>query len=109
MSNDTWTWGLKPPEGTETAWGARAIFKPRGGPVIDLVFNRQQAIGPKQDRQLLGEWLNSKGLPGLTALCKDIAGDSDQVVLFSSDGYVIEGCPRASFGYLYLVAFKPED
>ena len=96
-------WGLKAPEGVEVSWDARAIF--RDG-VIDLLPDRQSWAG--EDRKPLMGWLNSKGIAGIQNVCDDayLAPESAETVSFREGGWLIKASPRASHGYLYLVAHK---
>lgn len=96
------TWGLKAPEGVSVAWGARAIYRDM---TIDLLPDRQSWSG--EDRKPLMGWLNSKGIEGIRKVCDDayLTTDSAETVTFREGGWVIEASPRASYGYLYMVAY----
>lgn len=129
----TLSWGLQPPPGVRHAWGARAIYSlssndtvRRNGRVvrrasttaqIDLVWDRQEALALPDAVALadyeaackaLARWLNKTGLPALRRLCAKqyLTGDSDDTVEVRRDGYVLRASPRASYGYLYLVAYR---
>lgn len=97
------TWGLKAPEGVSVAWGARAIYRDM---TIDLLPDRQSWIG--EDRKPLMGWLNSKGIEGIRKVCDDeyLTPDSADTVTFREGGWLIKASPRASYGYLYMVAYK---
>lgn len=92
------SWGIQPPEGTDTAWGARAIF--RGG-VVDLVWDRQ--AGGDAD---LREWLNARGIPQMRRMVADVGGSEDREVRWTEGAYTIVANPRGSYGYLYLGAWR---
>jgi len=124
-------WGLQPPPTTPLAWGARAIYKlgsheekffengkRRKNPKtvtrasIDLLWDRQgssrdEASTTEKDQKALLQWVDNIGLPELRKLCvaKYLSGSSEDEVEFASDGYAIKASPRASYGYLYLVAW----
>jgi hypothetical protein len=107
-------WGLAPPRNLtpdEPLWGARAIFKPDAGDfMIDILWDRQSWSGPPDACRALSTWLNQTGLPGLRELIKErcIRGSDSTPVKFMDDNYIVEGNPRGSFGYLYLVAYPAE-
>lgn len=118
-------WGLQPPAGKTVAWGARAIFEvtsvrtPRMArgkryvdikrvPSVDLLWDRQAAMGPEDERKLLERWVNKKGMKLLNKNLKGLGiepSDDYQLVIRDS-GYVLEANPRKSFGYLYICAYK---
>ena len=111
MTTEQLTWGLAPHTGTRTAWGARAIYKLRGDMVvIDLLPDRQDLFGSKKDRQDLVKWVNRKGLKELRKRLLDqyVTESSSAFVAFEEkkgdQSFYIEASPRASYGYLYLVA-----
>jgi cytoskeleton bundling-enhancing protein CbeA-like protein len=99
-------WGLPAPEGVKASWGARAIYKAPTG--IELLWDRQSIDGLVEERKELSGWINSKGLPGLKKLLKKtyLDGSENHEVEFKEDGYTIKANPRASYGYLYLGAWK---
>lgn len=91
-------WGIQPPAGIDAAWGARAIF--RGG-LVDLVWDRQ--AGGDED---LREWLNMRGIPQMRRLVADVGSSEDREVRWTEGAYTIIANPRASYGYLYLGAWR---
>lgn len=103
-------WGLQPPEGCLAAWGARAIYNNRE---VDILHDRQGTAGDPEEIKKLLKWLNSKGLTGFRKMLKkeDLLGSDNRVVTYKAGGYVIKANPRASYGYLYLGAWKenPEE
>ena len=99
----------------ETAWSARAIYKSadfrgdgRGnyGPIIDI--DQQGFTGEDRSIKALEAWLNTRGLNALRARLKldylDVAARRE--VRVERGGYVIVANPNASYGYLYLGAWK---
>jgi hypothetical protein len=90
----------------------RVITKAHTECMIDILHDRQSAIGFTQpdnkERATFERWLNTKAIPAIKRACvKDyITGDDDRWVTFESDGYAIKASPRASYGYLYLTAWK---
>lgn len=106
--------GLQPPDGAIVAWGARAIF--RNGS-INIPRDRWDCIGQLKERKsflrdvgahlpLICEsaheaWVNGDLQPdkgGKVTLIDDPVEDDRHVV--------VEADTRASYGYLYLVAYK---
>ena len=110
-------WGRQPPEGTTVAWGARAIFHPPA--VIDLLHDRQAAIGSPEERKQLHEVINGSLLPGLREALQVAADEGrpltrldkgERVMSCEAEGYRIEACTNGSHGYLYICAFPtPEE
>jgi hypothetical protein len=120
-------WGLQPPPEAQIAWGGRAIYKlqdnptiRRGGRVvsrasttasIDIPHDRQSgAFTPgvtERDRKLFDIWLNKKGLPELRRACvkQYVTSDSNDEITVEQDKYRLKASPRASYGYLYIVAW----
>jgi cytoskeleton bundling-enhancing protein CbeA-like protein len=96
-------WGLQPPEGVMACWGARAIFS-RG--TIDLLPDRQGVAGQQEDIKPLVSWLNSKGLPAMRKAVKALGADEHKEVKVRSGGFTLVANPRASYGYLYMGAWK---
>lgn len=123
-------WGLQPPASATFAWGARAIYSlrnhdekffangkrrktPKSVTVasIDLPYDRHEMVGGTDaERKALAKWLDTVGLKALNKCCRDayLTGDSEDDVEFFDDkrGYAIKASPRASYGYLYIVAYK---
>lgn len=107
-------WGLQPPEGVKVAWGTRTIYRYDSDPKrigIDILWDRQDRRGLKEELEPLLAWVDSTGM---TALRQELArsevvGDSPlRAVVRSDKGFVIEASPNASYGYLYIVAYvKP--
>ena len=102
------TWGRKPSRETAYCWGARAIFLPHDKRrCIDLLPNRQGMNGehtPEQAKALVA-WVNAKGLKALEPLVRGLPTSSSEVCTVEQDGFVLEACPNASYGYLYLCAY----
>lgn len=119
-------WGLQPPEGYEgVAWGARAIYRfdapytissfgavrTQSRPArasIDLLWDRQSAVGSPEEIKALTATLNERGLAELREACEreSIHGDEARRVRIEVGDYIIEADPRESFGYLYIVAYR---
>jgi len=121
-------WGLPAPDGTPVSWGARAIYSPSSyreegygknrrtvndGPIVDILGDRQGFNGEDREAVLaLQAWLNTRGLKALRERLKldylDVAARRD--VRVERGAYVLIANPNASYGYLYLGAWKiPED
>jgi hypothetical protein len=97
--------GLCAPEGTETFWGCRAIF--RDG-TIDIVWDRTSSDGDLKASGL-EKWLNEQALPYLRHLA---AHDDDfpqpneyRSVEVFGDGFYLRANPQRSYGYLYIGAW----
>lgn len=104
-------WGGQPPEGyTGPAWGARAIYSLRitGRSVIDLVWDRQSAVGDPGEVRALCSMLDTRGLDMLREACTSerLRTDEHRAVRVEVGDYVIEANPRESCGYLYIVAYR---
>ncbi len=102
--------GIQPPKKAKAAWGARAIFKPMSqDPMIDILFDRQDAFGDEKERQDLVEWVRTTGLPWLEAeIDKKVSyglSRSHEVFRHKDGKYTIEANPRGSGGYLYIGAW----
>lgn len=110
MAKRSLQFGMQPPQGTKVAWGARAIFKPISkNPMIDILWDRQDAFGGKEDREQLVEWVKSQGLPWIEATIDEKASysltRSHEVFRFKDGQYIIEASPKGSGGYLYIGAW----
>jgi hypothetical protein len=103
----------------ESTWGARAILQQR---FIDIVWDRQgwnlltiDELRTERERKakltLLTKWVNKKGLPWLRKQVeKQWIDGSDTIVLTLDDGlFHIEASPQASYGYLYIRAWRYKD
>ena len=101
-------WGLQPPPSVEMAWGARAIYDPgQGQYAIDLVPDRKSIVGgTDKEREALYRWLDTKGLKAIKHhALQNLDITSDETVGWSDGIYTIAASPKASHGYLYIVAF----
>lgn len=120
------------PAGAPVAWGARAIYTENRGAYdanhtktgaerkrrvmdyfsIELLGDRQATArseaATERDAKALVRWVNKTALPELRKLCSDryITPESATTVEISSDGYALKAGPKASYGYLYIVAWK---
>ena len=98
------------PPGLVAMWAARAIYSVKPEPYIDILPDRQCMYGAHQspNARALCDWLNTEGIKGLQAICRDldICPHETRVVEFSSKGFTIKGNPNASYGYLYIVAYR---
>ncbi len=111
MAKKKLEFGRQPPKKAKVAWGARAIFKPISkNPMVDILWDRQDAFGGEQERQDLVEWVKATGLPKLEEMIEEKASysitRSHEVFKFEDAGYTIEASPQGSGGYLYIVAWK---
>lgn len=127
-------WGGFPPSPTaRIAWGARAIFNLLADPVrdrrgrlvryqsradLDIPYDRQEmqvaeGVGEcEPERRALVTWINDVGLPKIRTLIEegDVNTGSPKIVAHASPcgRYQITASPRASHGYLYIVAWTEE-
>ena len=108
---DNYFWGLPVPEGTPSAWGARAIFN-HMQEYMDLLPDRQGVQGTNQ----IVNVLNKGGVLKLAqAKFKELVQDgeittreSKRVVLYESKMVEVFGNSNASHGYFYVSAYiKP--
>jgi hypothetical protein len=112
--SDQLRFGLNPPAGVETAWGARWIIDPEGR--VDEVWDRTDAIGPEDRRRELLAYLNDHvgRAPHQAAgeLLRSGAlrwSDETTVTLYDDEVVTVVGNPRRSFGYLYVGAWFKAD
>jgi hypothetical protein len=113
------------PEGWMMAWGARTIYKllrtqdrtSRGKLLpsftrtasIDVLHDRHEMVGgTTAERRTFGAWIDQHGMPAIKRLCEEqeIEARDETTIEFASDGYAIKASPNASFGYLYILAWK---
>jgi hypothetical protein len=131
MTGHPSTWGIPAPSSVRGAsWGARAIYSldlrsvrrrrvDRGRYVttsvmepiatIDLVWDRQGMNGGSPDDQAtLLAWLNGTGLAALRERCTvaRLAPSSRDEIHVKIDGFALLASPRASYGYLYIGAWR---
>ncbi len=111
---DRLRFGLDPPAGVETAWGARWIIDPAGW--VDEVWDRTDAIGPDDRRRELLAYLNDQvgRAPQETAAELLRSGrlrwsDETTVTLYEDEVVTVDANPRRSFGYLYVGAWLKAD
>lgn len=110
--------GRKPPMADYSGpwWGARAIYQ---GAAIDLLADRQSAVGTADERDALERWLNGTPRYGKTPAVKGALAEMREkvkaerpstreaaVLVVERDGFRLEASPQRSYGYLYLGAWK---
>jgi hypothetical protein len=100
--------GISPPTGITAAWGARALYTWKGGPQIELLWDRQSPYGPEDQRRTLCKWVNEKGLELLKKELdeKFITSKDDATVTVKDGPYTIVASPKRSYGYLYIGAWS---
>ena len=102
-------WGANDllPEGVSAAWGARLIVGQDG--YVDLVPDRQDAVGAAEPRKALLAKLNAaKPLKNLEALLRDGTVQTrvpGEVTVYEDADIVVRGDSRGSAGYFYIVAY----
>ncbi len=97
----------------KAAWGARALFRQGTGPpaygpqIIDLLWDRQDMLGPEPERLELQEWIDSKGLPALRQAVEDmnLQTTSTETVTIKDGKFRMKASPKRSHGYLYIGAW----
>src|SRR6266487_6950755 len=111
---DRLRYGLAPPAGVETAWGARWIINPTGW--VDEVWDRTDAIGPDNRRRELLDYLNDQvGRAAHETAAELLRGgrlrwsDETTVTLYDDEVVTVAANPRRSFGYLYVGAWFKAD
>ncbi len=94
-------------------WSGRAIFKSDPRPtriVVDIPPDRQGMVGEtsEEDAKDLQKWLNKKGLKALRKKLADdyITGSSEVTVHINEAPFYLYASPRASYGHLYISAWK---
>jgi hypothetical protein len=111
---DRLRFGLNPPDGVQTAWGARWIIDPHGW--VDEVWDRTDAIGPDDRRRELLHYLDAR--VGYTPHQKarqllqrgELSWSQDTTVtLYDDETVTVVGNPHRSFGYLYVGAWFKAD
>jgi len=103
---------LKPDDGTVVGWGARCIFDEftRGGQGV--VWDRQDAFGPKDLFEAVLSPCIDSWFRSARVVLQSWDSGSDRVVtedmLVEHDGVfyraLIKGSPQSSYGYLYVTA-----
>jgi hypothetical protein len=106
--------GINPPAGVQTAWGARWIVEPDGR--VDQVWDRTDAIGPDDRRdELLGYLNDHVGLAPQQQAEQLLArgelrwSDERRVTLYEDETVTVVANPRRSYGYLYVGAWFRAD
>lgn len=94
----------------QVAWGARAIYSPGSG--FSLVHDRQGFWGDKGLINPFLDLLNDGRLGEAKKNCQSLVEDlkmqkdkSETFVIFEDDRLVIKANTRASYGYVYLIAY----
>jgi hypothetical protein len=108
------SFGLNPPDGVDTAWGARWIIGPDGW--VDQVWDRTDAIGPDDRRHQLLGYLDDHVRDAPQQKARQLLergelrwSQDTTVTLYDDEVVTVVGNPRRSFGYLYVGAwFKPD-
>jgi hypothetical protein len=98
------------PEESTVYWTARSIWK-RGDQHFELLYDRQDSGGPKEERVKLANWVNEYGLDEmLTAFrLEGFDGGSSDAILIQDGEFAMAGKPNASHGYAYLCAWIEVD
>jgi hypothetical protein len=100
------------PEGTDTAWGCRALVRQDG--YVDQVPFRSDITGPRQERleHVLREHVGTRWRH--TASRMLIEGDmntqvAEDFILYADRHVVVRANTQASRGYLFVCAYLIED
>ncbi len=90
-------------------WGARAIYNAKHGE-IEFVPDRFE-IKRKDNFVPLKNWLSKIGLDAIKKLIKTkrLREDSNEVLIFKDDNYIIKATPNGSYGYMYIAAHPFEE
>jgi hypothetical protein len=112
MSEGKWGLWSALPEGTSVAWGARAILK---NGRIDLLWDRQSMKGCVPDRQDFARFLNKRVLLAVHETIEALwntgqlkPNKDEKHVLYDDDTCTVVGNTNASYGYLYMLAWRKE-
>lgn len=99
------SFGLQPDRPCVACWGARAIYHTAGG-YVDILWDRQDAVGDRDHVKSVCAWFNEFGRAMLQAKIEET-----ELPTYSCTGVEIEAgsmrliaSPRGSYGYLYLCA-----
>ncbi len=104
---DEW-WGLRPPEGTQRAWAARAILNlgDRKQP-LEFLHDRQSRIGKPVPKKVLKHFLAELNRYLRYHDCDlDPREDRESSVYTRYLNWVLRYNPRGSGGYLYMVLYE---
>ena len=111
-------WGGRVPDEAVVAWSARAIAITEFGDHskfakvtgLDLLPDRQATLGEKAQRDAFCAWLNERGLPELrkAIIREDIRCGENRLVIVHLDQAVMHANPNASYGYVYVCAWRTE-
>ena len=111
---DRLRFGINPPAGVQTAWGARWIIDPDGR--VDQVWDRTDAIGPDDRRHELLGYLNDHVGHAPQQQAEQLLGrgelswsDDARVTLYEDEVVTVVANPKRSFGYLYVGAWFRGD
>ncbi len=78
--------------------------------VVDILHDRMEMVGgTKDERKAFADWLDTIGLPNIRTQLADqrvSTRDNTVVELDSCKGYQIIASPNASYGYLYILAWR---
>lgn len=91
---------------------ARQAAQPINGYVamVDLLHDRMEMVGGSEaERKAFSAWLDEIGLPSIRTQLADqrvSTRDNTVVELDSCKGYQIVASPNASYGYLYILAWR---
>jgi hypothetical protein len=114
MDDDQLRFGLNPPEGVQTAWGARWIISPAGD--VDPVWDRTDAIGPDHRRRELLDHLAARVGDTPHQKARELLergelsrSDDARVTLYEDEVVTVVANPRRSYGYLYVGAWFKAD
>jgi hypothetical protein len=112
--NDRLRFGINPPGGVQTAWGARWIIDSDGR--VDQVWDRTDAIGPDDRHHELLDYLNDHVGDAPQQKARQLLergelrwSDEHRVTLYEDDVVTVVANPRRSYGYLYVGAWFRAD
>ena len=95
--------------GATCAWGARWIITQQGE--VDQLYDRQDMIGTREQKDELAEWLNNTvkqqpqdALAVLLRTNQISTRETREVVLYEDDRGIVLGNPNSSAGYFYVTA-----
>lgn len=97
-------WGLQADREYVACWSARAFFREDGD--IEMVPDRQDWRGSREDRARLCEWVNDTALPILRKRVREegLKRTDTTVVEIDRPGLRMIASPRGTYGHIYLCA-----
>jgi hypothetical protein len=98
------------PDNATAAWGARLIITQTGD--VDIVHDRQHAVGNDDDIDDLLNWLNNvpwrQSLSDMLKSHQVSTREGAEVTVYQDPYIVVRGNSNGSHGYFYICAYPAE-